>query len=68
MNTKKSIISKYDNRDGLTIETFGIGASTKSSNGRFAFGGPEGATLFNPLNFSKKKESFNLEIDKIELN
>ena len=30
LNTKKSIISKYDNRDGLTIETFGIGASTKS--------------------------------------
>ena len=68
LNTKKSIISKYDNRDGLMIETFGIGASTKSSNGRFAFGGPEGATLFNPLNFSKEKESFKIHVSNFKVN
>ena len=47
--------AKYDTRDGITIETFGIGASTKSNDGRIAFGGPKGAALFNPLNLPKEK-------------
>lgn len=55
LNTK-TIISKYDTRDGITIETFGIGASTKSNDGRIAFGGPKGAALFNPLNLPKEKK------------
>ena len=68
LNTKKAIISKYDNRDGLTIETFGIGASTKSNDGRLAFGGPKGATLFTPLNLRKEKEGFKIYVSDFKVN
>ena len=68
LNTKKTIISKYDNRDGLTIETFGIGASTKSNDGRIAFGGPKGATLFTPLNLRKEKEDFKIYVSNFKVN
>ena len=68
LNTKKAIISKYDTRDGLTIETFGIGASTKSNDGRIAFGGPKGAALFNPLNLPKEKEDFKIYVSDFKVN
>ncbi len=68
LNTKKTIVSKYDTRDGLTIETFGIGASRKSNDGRIAFGGPKGAALFNPLNFRKEKGSFKIYVSDFKVN
>ena len=68
LNTKKAIISKYDTRDGLTIETFGIGASTKSNDGRIAFGGPQGAVLFTPLNLRKEKEGFKIYVSDFKVN
>jgi len=68
LNTKKTIISKYDTRDGITIETFGIGASTKSNDGRIAFGGPKGAALFNPLNLPKEKEDFKIYVSDFKVN
>ena len=68
LNAKKTIISKYDARDGLTIETFGIGASTKSNDGRIAFGGPKGAALFNPLNLPKEKENFKIYVSDFKVN
>jgi hypothetical protein len=42
----------------LSIGTFGFGASTKSKDGKLAFGGPDGATLFDPLEYSNRKRSF----------
>ena len=68
LNTKKTIISKFDSRDGLTIETFGIGASTKTSDGRLAFGGPKGAALFNPLDLQKEKGSFKIYVSEFKVN
>ena len=68
LNIKKEIIRKYENGDGLTIDTFGFGASTQSNDGRLAFGGPGGATLFNPLNISKQKEVSKIYISDFQIN
>ena len=45
LNPKRGIIRKFDAADGLTIKSFGFGASTQSNTGRLAFGGPKGARL-----------------------
>ncbi|MCF8380102.1 MAG: response regulator [Bacteroidales bacterium] len=38
----------YSDEDGVKIKEFGFGASAKLQNGAFAFGGPNGAVIFNP--------------------
>ena len=68
LNSKKGVIRKYDNRDGLAIETFGFGASTKSSDGRLAFGGPKGAALFTPFDLQKEKEYFKIYVSDFKIN
>jgi len=68
LNIKKETIRKYDNGDGLTIDTFGFGASTQSDDGRMAFGGPGGATLFNPQNIPKEKEVSKIYISNFQIN
>lgn len=67
-NIKNDNIRKYDNGDGVTIETFGFGASTKSKDGRLAFGGPKGAVLFNPSNLPRDKELSEIYIADFQVN
>ena len=68
LNIEKEIIRKYDNLDGLSIGTFGFGASTQSPDGRLAFGGPDGATLFDPLNIRIEKEVSKIYISDFQIN
>ena len=68
LNIQKEIIRKYDNVDGLSIGTFGFGASTQSPDGRLAFGGPDGATLFDPLNIRIEKEVSKIYISDFQIN
>ena len=68
LNIKKEIIRKYDNGDGLKIDTFGFGASTQSTDGHLAFGGPGGATIFNPLNIPKEKKVSKIYISNFHIN
>ena len=68
LNIIQEIIRKYDYGDGLTIDAFGFGASTQSNDGRLAFGGPDGATLFNPLEMPKEKEISKIYISDFQIN
>ena len=68
LNISQDIIRKYDNGDGVTVDRFGFGASTQSSDGRLAFGGPDGATLFNPLEIPKEKEISKIYISDFQIN
>ena len=68
LDIAKGIIRKYDNADGLNIETFGFGASTNSDDGRLAFGGPKGATLFDPKKIILEKENLKIYISNFLVN
>ena len=68
LNIQKEIIRKYDKDDGLSIATFGFGASTQSKDGRLAFGGPDGATLFNPLEIPNNKDVSKIYISDFQIN
>ncbi|MGI9594119.1 MAG: ATP-binding protein [Patiriisocius sp.] len=68
LDVTKGVIRKYDNTDGLSIETFGFGASTKSSDGRLAFGGPKGAAVFSPLNLQREKVDFKIYVSDFKVN
>ena len=62
------IVRKYDSSDGLKIETLGFGASTKSNDGSLAFGGPQGAVMFNPKNLPEEKEVSKIYISNFQVN
>jgi len=68
LNPKQGIIRKFDTADGLTIKSFGFGASTQSSNGRLAFGGPQGAALFSPKDLVSEKEDLNIYVSQFKIN
>ena len=68
LDIQKEVVRKYDNGDGLTIGTFGFGASTKSEDGRLAFGGPKGATLFNPSNLPREEGISKIYISDFQVN
>jgi len=68
LNINKGSIRKYDNTDGLTIETFGFGASAKSINGQLAFGGSRGATIFSPQNIPVEKENLKIYVSDFLVN
>ncbi len=68
LDIQKEAVRKYDNGDGLTIGTFGFGASTKSEDGRLAFGGPKGATLFNPSNLPREEGISKIYISDFQVN
>ncbi len=48
-NIKTQVLRKYDQQDGLFIDEFGPGASAQLRDGRLAFGGPNGAVIFDPI-------------------
>ena len=68
LNPKRGIIRKFDAADGLTIESFGFGASTQSNTGRLAFGGPKGAALFSPKDLSSEKEDLKIYVSEFKIN
>ena len=50
------------------IETFGFGASTKSSDGRFSFWRSGGCSPIHPFEFQKEKESFKIYVSDFKVN
>jgi signal transduction histidine kinase/DNA-binding response OmpR family regulator/ligand-binding sensor domain-containing protein len=68
LNPKRGIIRKFDTADGLTIQSFGFGASTQSNTGRLAFGGPKGATLFSPKDLLSEKEDLKIYVSEFKIN
>ena len=68
LNPKKGIIRKFDAADGLTIKSFGFGASTQSKSGRLAFGGPKGATLLSPKDVLSEVEDLNIYVSEFKIN
>ena len=67
-NIKNDLFKKFNYNDGLKIKQFGFGASAKLKNGHIIFGGPKGATLFNPMELKKEKTLSNIYISNIEIN
>lgn len=65
---KSKLFRKYSAQDGLQIKQFGVGASAKLKDGRFAFGGPEGAVIFNPYTFEKDKIISDIYITNLQVN
>jgi ligand-binding sensor domain-containing protein len=68
LDIAKGVIRKYDNADGLNIGTFGFGASSNSIDGKLAFGGPKGATLFDPKKLVFEKENLKIYVSDFLVN
>lgn len=68
LDIAKGVIRKYDNADGLNIGTFGFGASSNSIDGKLAFGGPKGATLFDPKKLVFEKENLKIYVSNFLVN
>lgn len=67
-DVKNKIFRKYSDQDGLHIEEFGTGASAKFKDGRLAFGGPEGAVIFQPMDLDKDRTINNIYLSNFQIN
>ncbi|GAA4818050.1 response regulator [Litoribaculum gwangyangense] len=65
---KNKLFRKYSDQDGLYIEEFGTGASAKLKDGRLAFGGPDGAVIFQPIDFEKDRTIKNIYVSNFQIN
>jgi len=65
---RSKIFRKYGEQDGLKINEFGFGASAKLKDGSLAFGGPEGAVIFDPIKFIKDDEVTDIFISNFLIN
>lgn len=65
---KTNIFRKYSDQDGLDIGEFGTGASAKLNDGSLAFGGPEGAVIFNPIDLIEDESISNIFIANFQIN
>jgi ligand-binding sensor domain-containing protein/CheY-like chemotaxis protein len=65
---KKRNFRKYGVQDGIQINEFGYGASSKFKDGRLAFGGPKGAVVFNPLNLMDDQSISDIFIANFQIN
>lgn len=65
---KTKLFRKYNDQDGLNIEEFGTGASTKLKDGRFAFGGPKGAVIFQPVELEKDRPINDIFLGNFQIN
>jgi signal transduction histidine kinase/ligand-binding sensor domain-containing protein/DNA-binding NarL/FixJ family response regulator len=65
---KTKIFRKYDEQDGLLIDEFGVGAAAKLQDGRFAFGGPKGAVIFNPIDLVQDEPISDVFIANFKIN
>ncbi|TXG36079.1 two-component regulator propeller domain-containing protein [Seonamhaeicola maritimus] len=48
LSKKDTVINVFDKRDGLASTEYNYGSYAKLNNNLFAFGGPDGVTVFNP--------------------
>lgn len=67
-NIKKGIFRKFDKQDGLRIEYFGVGGSAEINNGKLAFGGSQGAVIFNPSDLASDQHIEDVFISKFQIN
>jgi DNA-binding response OmpR family regulator/ligand-binding sensor domain-containing protein/nitrogen-specific signal transduction histidine kinase len=65
---KNKLFRKYNAQDGLQIKEFGVSASTKLNDGSLAFGGPEGAVIFQPLDLEKDEPISDIYISNFQIN
>jgi DNA-binding response OmpR family regulator/ligand-binding sensor domain-containing protein/two-component sensor histidine kinase len=65
---KKKFYRKYSIQDGLLLNEFGFGASAKLRDGRLAFGGPEGAVIFNPIDLVEDDPISKIYISNFQIN
>lgn len=65
---RNKIFRKFGQQDGLEIEEFGIGATAKFSDGRMAFGGPQGAVIFDPLKITKDSPVSDIFLANFQIN
>ncbi len=65
---KKKLFRQYSIQDGLFLTEFGFGASAKLHDGRLAFGGPEGAVIFNPLDLKEDDPISDIFISNFQIN
>lgn len=65
---KNNLLRKYDAQDGLHINQFGSGASALLNDGQIAFGGPEGAVVFNPYQLEKDIAISEIYISNFKIN
>ena len=67
-NIRSKLFRKYGPQDGLFIEKFGPGASAKLNDGRLAFGGPDGAVIFQPIDIEKDPSIKDIHISNFQIN
>lgn len=65
---KKRVLRKYDEQDGLFIDEFGPGASAKLRDGRLAFGGPNGAVVFDPILLTPDETIGDIYLSNFQIN
>ena len=67
-NLDTKFFRDYSEEDGVKIKEFGFGASAKLQNGALAFGGPNGAVIFNPKLLPKDTSVSNIFISEFLVN
>jgi len=67
-NVRTELFRKYGVQDGLYIEEFGTGASAQFKDGRLAFGGPDGAVIFQPIDLEEDPEITNIYLSNFQIN
>lgn len=67
-NIKNKTYRKYDKGDGLLIESFGVGESAQIGDGLMAFGGPQGAVIFNPVDLKNDEPISDVFIADFKIN
>lgn len=65
---KRNLFRKFGSQDGLTIDEFGVGASAEFKDGRLAFGGAQGAVIFNPDKVVPDKPISDIYIANFQIN
>ena len=65
---KNDFYRKYNQQDGLLIKNFGVGASAILNNGHLAFGGPQGAVIFNPADLVEDTPIQDVFISEFKVN
>ena len=67
-NTISDQLLKYGVDEGLSISTFGFGASANSKNDFLAFGGPSGAVIFDQKRLTEELDISKLYISNFQIN
>jgi len=64
---KDTIIHVFNKKDGLASTEYNYGSYAKLSNKKYAFGGVEGVTLFNPNKIPEHGETPNIVLEELKL-